>query len=107
MLPEYWQDVHAPLVEQHAASLGIKGYTQLHTVDDEANAWWQASRGSLDAYDGAAEYFVDLDALWDWSMMMRPQAMPIMLLIFQDEPNFADFTRSALWFAEEHVIIDP
>jgi len=225
---EYWQGVHAPLVEQHAASLGIKGYIQLHTVDDETNDWLQASRGSLDAYDGAAEYFVDLDAFtnavttsqgqqrlqlliddkanfadlaqsavwladehlfrkeprtpgepvtvftwvgtgipsltpaefqdyylnhhglfpirhpdllgvheyvqihtmdhplnellrtmhgtaapyyvhlhsrWDWSMMMRPEAMPIMMLIFEDEPNFADFTQSALWFAEEHVII--
>ena len=227
---QYWQNVHAPLVEQNAEALGIKGYIQLHAVDVIGNAMIQAGRRSRPAYDGAAEYFVDLDtftralgttegqqvlqlliddkrnfadlslsavwlaeehlfrkeprtpgkpvtiftwvgtgipsltpeefqdyylnhhglfpirypevlgvheyiqihtidnplndilrtmhgtaapyyvhlySVWDFSMMATPQAMPIMKLIFEDEPNFADFTKSALWYAQEHVIIPP
>jgi hypothetical protein len=34
---QYWQSVHALLVEQNATTLGIKGYIQLHTVDVVSN----------------------------------------------------------------------
>ena len=28
----YWRDQHAPLVRRHAPSLGVRRYTQSHTV---------------------------------------------------------------------------
>ncbi len=98
---EYWQNVHAPLVVQHAATLGIKGYIQLHTVDVVGNAMWQISHASRTAYDGTAEYFVDLDAFS--AALDTPEGQQVMQLLIDDKHNFADLSLSAVWLAQEHL----
>ncbi len=98
---QYWQNVHAPLVVQNAATLGIKGYIQLHTIDVVGNIIWQISHQSLPAYDGAAEFFVDLDTFT--AALDTAEGQQTMQLLIDDKRNFADLSRSAVWLAKEHL----
>ena len=57
----------------------------------------------LPTYDGAAEYFVDLDTFS--AALGTPEGQQAMQLLIDDKRNFVDFTKSALWYAEEHIVI--
>jgi hypothetical protein len=98
---EYWHNVHAPLVVQNAETLGIKGYIQLHTVDPVGNLMWQISHQSLPAYDGAGEYFVDLDTFTD--ALATQEGQQALQWLIDDKRNFADLSLSAVWLAKEHL----
>lgn len=98
---QYWHNIHAPLVVQNAPTLGIKGYIQLHTADPVGNNIWQITHQSLPAYDGAAEYFVDLDTFS--AALGTPEGQQAIQLLIDDKRNFADLSLSAVWLAEEHL----
>src|SRR5439155_34562 len=51
----YWREMHGPLVRRHAASLRIRRYVQLHTLEDALNDALRGTRGGPEAYDGVAE----------------------------------------------------
>ena len=55
----YWREVHGPLVRRHAATLRIRRYVQVHTLDDPLQDELRASRGGPEAYDGVAELWWD------------------------------------------------
>src|SRR5439155_7455521 len=55
----YWREVHGPLVRQHAAVLRIRGYVQVHTLDDPLQEVLRAARGGPEAFDGVAELWWD------------------------------------------------
>ena len=99
----YWRDVHAPLVAERAALLGIKRYVQVHTGMPEVNAVLQARNGGApEPYDGVAELWVEsLDALASEDPAVQQAAADLL----EDEGNFIDLVRSPIWIAHEHVVV--
>ena len=99
----YWRETHAPLVRRHAATLGIRRYVQLHTLEHPTQAALRASRGGPEAYDGVAElWWDDLGDLARADDAWRAAA----LALLEDERRFIDLERSPLFVGEEHAIID-
>jgi len=107
-LPEcqtYWRDTHGPLVQQHAAALGMLRYVQSHTIDDPLNDAMRAMRGTMEPYDGVNELWwknrQDLEG-----SLSTPEGQRAWKKIRQDERRFMDAARSSLWLAKEDVVID-
>jgi uncharacterized protein (TIGR02118 family) len=102
----YWRDEHGPLVTRHADALGIRRYIQVHTVVGPVNAMLAASRGGPEAYDGVAElWFDDAEALARSAGSEKGLAAAAELA--RDERRFIDHSRSPLFVADEHAVIDP
>ena len=100
----YWRDEHGPLVARHAATLGIRRYVQLHTVDGAVNRALAGTRGTPDAFDGVAElWFDDTEALVAAAASDEGRAAATVLA--DDEKHFIDHHRSPLFVAEEHTVI--
>jgi len=102
----YWRDQHAPLVREHATTLRIQRYVQVHSLPEgePVNDALRASRGGPEAYDGVAE-------LW-WASAQDLAAATASddgrrasLALLEDERRFIDLARSPLWIAREHVVI--
>ena len=101
----YWHETHAPLVRRHAATLGIRRYVQLHTLDHPTQDALRASRGGPEAYDGVAELWWDsAEALAAATATPEGQAAGAALL--EDERRFIDLARSPLFVAVERPIIE-
>lgn len=106
---DYWLNKHAPLVKSVAGDLRIKKYVQLHTREWAENDGARASRaGSLEAapaiYDGVAElWWESLEDLR--AATATEQGRQAGRLLLEDEAKFIDFSRSPLWYGEEHQII--
>jgi uncharacterized protein (TIGR02118 family) len=99
----YWSETHAPLVRQHAATLGIRRYLQLHTLEHPTQDALRASRGGPEAYDGVAElWWDDVGDLARTDDAWRAAA----LALLEDERRFIDLERSPLFVGEERAIID-
>jgi uncharacterized protein (TIGR02118 family) len=99
----YWREMHAPLVRRHAATLGIRRYVQLHTLEHPTQDALRASRGGPEAYDGVAElWWDDVRDLARTDDDWRAAA----LALLEDERRFIDLERSPLFVGEEHPIID-
>jgi uncharacterized protein (TIGR02118 family) len=73
----YWLDTHGPLVRDLAPALGVKRYTQVHTVEEFARA-------------GAT-----------------PEGRAAGRRLLEDEKRFIDLARSPIWFGEEHTLVEP
>ena len=102
----YWRERHAPLVREHADTLGIRRYVQTHTLPDGVHAALRMSRGAPEPYDGVAELWFDsLEALANGVASDDGQAAATALL--DDERRFIDHARSPLWLAEEHPVVTP
>ncbi len=100
----YWREKHGPLVRQHAATLRIRRYVQLHTREDALNDVLRASRGGPEPYDGIAELW------WDsredlQAATASPEGQRASLELLEDERRFIDLGRSPLWIAEEHPVV--
>lgn len=100
----YWREEHAPLVQRHAAVLGIRRYVQTHTrPSPEADAV-RASRGGPEAYDGVAElWFHDAAALM--AAATSPEGMAAGAALAEDERRFIDVEQSPIFLAEEHELV--
>jgi uncharacterized protein (TIGR02118 family) len=99
----YWRETHAPLVRRHAATLGIRRYVQLHTLEHPTQDALRASRGGPEAYDGVAElWWDDVRDLARTDDDWRAAA----LALLEDERRFIDLERSPLFVGEERAIID-
>ena len=104
----YWLKEHGPLVKKHANELKIKKYIQCHTIQDTnempLNKMFQDSRNSLDAYDGVAELWWDsIDDLM--AAIASPDGSDAGQILFEDEQNFIDASRSCIFFTEEHTVV--
>jgi uncharacterized protein (TIGR02118 family) len=101
----YWREQHAPLVKQHADTLRIRRYVQLHSRDTELDEALSASRESATrVYDGVAELWWDsLEDLVAAASTEEGQAASAALL--EDEQRFIDLRRSVIWLGDENVVI--
>jgi len=101
----YWREQHAPLVARHAATLRIRRYVQLHTLESPLNDALQASRGGPEPYDGVAELWwssaEDLAAATASEAGRRASAE-----LLEDERRFIDLARSPLWIAREIPVVE-
>lgn len=105
---DYWRHEHAPLVRDGAGVLGIKRYSQLHSLQDpaEANTTDRLRGPMARPYDGVAEFwFDDEDALAAGSSSAAAQEISARLLA--DEKHFIDLEHSAGWLAYECPQINP
>ena len=101
----YWSEQHAPLVKSYAATLGIRRYVQVHSIDDEISLAVAGARNSPEPFDGVAELWFDsLDALGAAGGSEAGRAAGQALL--EDERRFIDLERSPLLLADEHVIVE-
>lgn len=101
----YWLETHGPLVRRHAATLRIKRYIQVHTLDSPVNEAMRAGRGAGEPYDGVAELW--WDSVQDLAgATASPEGRAASRELFEDERRFIDFSRSAVWVGEEHSILD-
>lgn len=98
----YWLEHHGPLVRQHAATLGIQRYIQVHTRPPQGEVRTDPLRGQmLEPFDGVAELWSDASAATGTAEQRRESAR----ILAEDEANFIDFAGSAVWRGEEHFMI--
>ena len=102
---DYWLNEHGPLVKKHAKALGINRYVQTHAIDIPANAGAAAARGAPERLDGVAELWWDSLEELEASGQTEEGRIAAKELL-EDEAKFLDFSRSPLWFNQEHVIYD-
>ena len=99
----HWREEHAPKVAHFAETLHARRYVQSHTLDSMLNEALRGSRGAAPAYDGVTEVWWDSeDALAE--AMRAPEGAEAGRALLEDERNFIDLARSALFLTEEHEI---
>ena len=100
----YWRETHGPLVQRHAATLRIRRYVQLHTLDHPLQDALRASRGGPEAFDGVAELW--WESRDDLAATLRdPAGQQAAAELLEDERRFIDLARSPLWIGEEHAVV--
>ncbi len=99
----YWRDQHAPLVQTHASTLGIRRYVQAHTLDPTASRALAESRAAPVEFDGVAEIWLDEDYLAGDAATAEMIAAGRALL--DDERKFIDLANSPIFLTRDHVII--
>ena len=102
---EYWLQKHGPLVKSVAKAIRARKYIQSHTVLPEMAASMSASRKMAPIYEGITEVW------WDNVEEMNaggttPEGQEAGRALLQDEAKFIDFSRSTIFFTEEHLIFD-
>lgn len=101
---EYWRNVHAPKVLQHANVLGMRKYVQSHSFEDARLAPIIAARGGeVPTYDGIAEcWFDSVDEIV--RVGASPEARAAGRELLEDERRFIDLPRSPQFFTHEHIL---
>lgn len=104
----YWRAHHGPLVRKVGPAIGAKKYIQVHRIEDDFNKAFAESRGIVDPpFIGHAELWFDSTGVDTTATLNQsPEAMKGGQLLYEDEAKFVDFSRSAIWFGKEHVIVN-
>ena len=100
-----WHDEHAPLVQRHAETLGIRKYVQVHTTTTPFNDALRGSRSAPEEYDGVAELWWDsVEAAA--TAASTPEGAEAARQLLEDERRFIDHDNSPLWLSEERPVIE-
>src|SRR5262249_8807572 len=101
----YWENEHRQVLAKVAGTMGIRRNVHNHTVVTAADQRIRLGRGAeMDDYDGVAEsWFDSYDALI--AATSTPEGREAARLLAEDEARFIDFSRSRIFFVEEHVVI--
>lgn len=101
----YWRTTHGPKIRMIAQQNGILRYVQVHRYEDELDSALREPRGTKEEpFTGHAELWFDRAGMVAGAEM--PERVKALEIAIEDERNFIDFTRSAMWMAKEHVFID-
>ena len=99
----YWLEEHAPLVKSVAPEIGACRYVQSHTILPELNSLMLEGRGLAEPYDGITEVWWDSREQLDLGLSSEA-GMAAGARLVEDESRFIDFSRSRVFFTEEHDI---
>lgn len=101
----YWRMNHGPKVRQYAQAIKALRYIQVHRLEDELNEAVSEPRETEEPpYTGHAELWFDRT---EWMASMgTPEGVAAQEALTEDERNFIDFSRSAIWLGKEYVFID-
>lgn len=99
----YWKHEHGPRVKARIPKFDGVRYVQVRTIEGPATEMLRRSRGSSEAYDGVAEIYWASRESFDQSFDTA-EARQAGLELLEDEKNFIDLARSALWIAEDDEI---
>jgi len=102
----YWLMHHGALARSYGAAMGFLRYIQSHTIDEPLNDVFRESRGAMVPYDGLTEVWFDRMELTQIMSTPDGEGFKGFGLLLEDEKTFVDFSRSSVWFAKEHVVID-
>ncbi len=101
----YWRTTHGPKIRAIAQAARILRYVQVHRCADELEEVLRQARSTKEeTFAGHAELWFDRAALM--AALTTPEGLKAFEIALDDEKNFIDFSRSALWFGKEHVMID-
>ena len=97
-----WLEVHGPLVRRLREKLPMmQRYVQSHTVGGPVNEMLRRGRGTKEPYDGITEVWFDsLEAMAGEG----EDAAAAGRALIEDEAEFIDLARSAVFVTEEHEI---
>ncbi|MCP4716897.1 MAG: EthD domain-containing protein [Deltaproteobacteria bacterium] len=101
---QYWKNKHALLVQKYAVTLGISACTQQHILPVPFNLIMRLWRKTIEAPAGIAVWQIDADVL-SASLATEAGAQAMDALI-EDEATFVNFSRSSIWVAREHKIVE-
>src|SRR3981189_2048767 len=102
---EYWLNKHGPLVKSVAKAIRARKYVQSHTILPEMAGSMSASRKMAPIYEGITEVWRDNGEEWNPGSN-TPEGQEAGRVLLQDEAKFIDFSRSTIFFTEEHLIFD-
>lgn len=98
----YWRTNHGPLIRSQAAGSGILRYVQVHRFEDPLEDRFRKERGTVtETYTGHAELWLDRA-----NLAQNPERAAANDRAIEDEAKLLDFSRSAIWFAKERIVID-
>lgn len=101
----YWRNTHGPKIRQRAKDAAVLRYIQVHRAEDQLSQLLQQARNTQDPpFTGHAELWFERQALFN--AISSSKGQEAFNLFFEDEKNFIDFARSALWVGKEHTIFD-
>ena len=101
----YWRETHGPLVRSHAEVLRIRRYVQVHTLDTPLNDVIGRSRGTAEDLRRRRGAMVRSRRGPRRVDGFTPEGRAAALELLEDERNFIDMPRSAIFVAEEHQFV--
>ncbi len=101
----YWKEDHARVVTEVAPAMGMRRNVHNHTITTPIDERLRQGRGAeMDDYDGVAEsWFDSVDALV--SATSSGEGRRAAQRLAEDEARFIDFSRSRIFFVEEHIVV--
>lgn len=101
----YWKEVHAKVVQEVAAPMGMRRNVHNHTVSTPLAEQIRKSRGAPpDDFDGVAEsWFDSVEALI--AATSTDEGRRAARRLAEDEARFIDFSRSRIFFVDEDVVV--
>ena len=101
---DYWRNHHGTLFQKFAETYKARRYVQSHTINTPLNENVRKSRGMSQEYDGIAEIWWESEK--DFIDAIRsPEGQKLRSVFLDDEAKFMDFSKSAAFFTEEHVLV--
>jgi uncharacterized protein (TIGR02118 family) len=100
----YWRTHHGPVIRSitHHPGGSLR-YIQVHRAEQQLESRLRTPRGTeVEPYTGHAELWMNR-ALPGGPPQLAPSGRS---LAVDDESNFIDFSRSAMWIAKERVFVD-
>ena len=102
----YWRQDHAKVVAEVAGPMGMRRNVHNHTIATPIDERIRRGRGAeMDDYDGVAEsWFDSYEALV--AATSSEDGRRAAARLAEDEARFIDFSRSRIFFVEEHVVVE-
>ena len=98
-----WLNDHAPIATKHADALRAVRYVQSHTGMEDLGAPFRATRDMAGPFDGITEMWFESREEFE-EAASAPEGRAAAEELLEDEKRFVDFSKSTVFFTEEHEI---